>query len=160
MNSEYYLCIISLLTNVVCCCPEIADLCEPEGTWRRKCSIFWIQKDVWHWSRPVLQLKLHHWPGHIKQGCPSSFSKGPEPLVWAGSRAAFVQIKISVVYNIPNYCKIFILTFRNRASYIGRAHHYPPNNPFYIFFQQIYLLNFLNMLHTLRFFLFKMPFIS
>jgi hypothetical protein len=44
--------------------------------------------------------------------------------------------------------------------YIGRAHRYPPNTPFYIFFQQIHVLNFLNMRHTLRFFLFKMPFIS
>ena len=26
--------------------------------------------------------------------------------------------------------------------YIGRAHRYPPNTPFYIFFQQIYVLNF------------------
>ena len=57
---------------------------------------------------------------------------------------------------------VVILTFSNRASYIyiGRAHRYPPNTPFYIFFQQIYVLNVLNMLHTLRFFLFKMPFIS
>jgi hypothetical protein len=38
--------------------------------------------------------------------------------------------------------------------YIGRAHRYPPNTPSYIFFQQIYVLNFLNMLLTLRFFLF------
>ena len=44
--------------------------------------------------------------------------------------------------------------------HIGRAHRYPPNTSFYIFFQQIYVLNILNMLHTLRFFLFKMPFIS
>ena len=44
--------------------------------------------------------------------------------------------------------------------YIGRAHLYPLNTPFYIFIQQIHVLNFLNMLHTLRFFLFKMPFIS
>jgi hypothetical protein len=38
--------------------------------------------------------------------------------------------------------------------YIGRAHRYPPNTPFYIFFQQIYVyvLIFLNMLHTLYFF--------
>jgi hypothetical protein len=39
--------------------------------------------------------------------------------------------------------------------YIGRAHRYPPNTPFYIFFQQIYVLNLLNMLHTLRFFSLK-----
>jgi hypothetical protein len=44
--------------------------------------------------------------------------------------------------------------------YVGRAHRYPPKTPFYIFFQQIYLQNFLNMLHTLRFSLFKIPFIS
>jgi hypothetical protein len=36
--------------------------------------------------------------------------------------------------------------------YIGQAHRYPPNTPFYIFLQQIYVLNFLNMLHALRFF--------
>jgi hypothetical protein len=36
--------------------------------------------------------------------------------------------------------------------YIGQAHRYPPNSPFYIFFQQIYILNFLNMLHTIQFF--------
>jgi hypothetical protein len=39
-------------------------------------------------------------------------------------------------------------------------HRYPPDVAFYIFIQQIYVLNILNMLHTLRFFLFKMPFIS
>ena len=35
-------------------------------------------------------------------------------------------------YNNSYLCS---LTFRNRASYIGRAHRYPPNTPFYIFFQ-------------------------
>jgi hypothetical protein len=44
--------------------------------------------------------------------------------------------------------------------YIGQTRRYPPNTPFYIFFQQIYVLNFLIMLHILRFFLFKIPFIS
>jgi hypothetical protein len=43
--------------------------------------------------------------------------------------------------------------FRHLASYmLGRAHRYPPKTPFYIFFQQIYVQNFLNMLHTPRFF--------
>ena len=54
----------------------------------------------------------------------------------------------------------FINLYEPCGLYIGRAHRYPPNTPFYIIFQQIYVLNFLNMLHTLRFFLFKMPFIS
>jgi hypothetical protein len=41
------------------------------------------------------------------------------------------------------------LTFRHLASYmLGQAHRYPPKTPFYIFFQQIYVQNFLNMLHT------------
>jgi hypothetical protein len=44
--------------------------------------------------------------------------------------------------------------------YIGRAHLYPPNTSFYIFIQQISVLNILNMLHTLSLFLFKMPVIS
>jgi hypothetical protein len=44
--------------------------------------------------------------------------------------------------------------------YIGRAHRYPPNTPFYIFLKQIYILNLLNMLNTLSFLLFKMSFIS
>jgi hypothetical protein len=50
--------------------------------------------------------------------------------------------------------------YETYALYIGRAHWYPPNTPFYIFFQQIYVLNFWNMPHTLRFFLFKILFIS
>jgi hypothetical protein len=38
--------------------------------------------------------------------------------------------------------------------YTGRAHRYPPNTPFYIFFQQIYVLNFLkNAAHSSFFYL-------
>jgi hypothetical protein len=53
------------------------------------------------------------------------------------------------------------------------ANHLTPNGHFsgrtapltyrcsiFVFIQQIYVLNILNMLHTLRLFLFKMPFIS
>ena len=39
-------------------------------------------------------------------------------------------------------------------------HRWPLDVAFYIFIQQIYVLNILNMLHTLRFILFKKPFIS
>ena len=45
----------------------------------------------------------------MEQGWPTSFSKGPEPLLWASSRAAFVEINISGVHNILNYRKIFVL---------------------------------------------------
>jgi len=38
--------------------------------------------------------------------------------------------------------------------------HKSPNVAFYIFNQQIWVLNILNMLHILHFFLFKMPFVS
>jgi hypothetical protein len=51
--------------------------------------------------------------------------------------------------------QICLLTFKNRTSC-----RYPPNTPFYVIFQQISILNFLNMLHNLRFSLFKMQFIS
>jgi hypothetical protein len=57
-------------------------------------------------------------------------------------------------------CGFMLNLYEPYVLYIGQAHRYPPNTPFYIFFQQIYVLNFLNMLHTLHFFLFKMPFIS
>jgi hypothetical protein len=35
---------------------------------------------------------------------------------------------------------------------LGRPHRYPPNTPFYIFFSANIRTEFLNMLHTLRFF--------
>ena len=55
----------------------------------------------------------------------------------------------------------WILTFSRLTTYIYVVpHRWHPDVAFYIFIQQIYVLNILNMLHTLRFFLFKMPFIS
>jgi hypothetical protein len=55
------------------------------------------------------------------------------------------------------HSKALLNLYEPCVLYIGRAHRYPPNTPFYELFQQIYILNFLNMLHTLRFFLFKIP---
>jgi len=52
------------------------------------------------------------------------------------------------------------LTFSRLMTYIYVVpHRKPPDVAFYIFIQQIYVLNILNMLQTLSFFLFKMPFI-
>ena len=52
------------------------------------------------------------------------------------------------------------LTFSRLMTHIYVVlYRQPPDVAFYIFIQQIYVLNILNMLHTLRFFLFKMPFI-
>jgi hypothetical protein len=38
---------------------------------------------------------------------------------------------------------------------LGRAHRYPSKTPCYIYFQQIYAQNFLNMLQTIGFLHFK-----
>jgi len=44
--------------------------------------------------------------------------------------------------------------------YRGRTSPLTSKFAFYIFIQQIYVLNILNMVYTLRFFLFKMLFVS
>ena len=44
--------------------------------------------------------------------------------------------------------------------YSGRTAPLTSKVTFYIFIQQIYVLNILNMVYTLRFFLFKMQFVS
>jgi hypothetical protein len=45
-----------------------------------------------------------------------------------------------------HHCSININLKESCVLYIGQAHRYPPNTPFYVFFQQIYVL------HTLLFF--------
>jgi hypothetical protein len=45
------------------------------------------------------------------------------------------------------------------ATLVVVLHHQPTDAAFYTFIQQIYVLNVLNILHTLRFFLFKMSLI-
>jgi len=46
------------------------------------------------------------------------------------------------------------------VNYSGRTAPLTSKVPFYIFIQQIYVLNILNMVYTLSFFLFKMQFVS
>ena len=46
------------------------------------------------------------------------------------------------------------------VNYIGRTAPLTSKVAFYIFIQQIYVLNILNMVYILRFFLFKMQFVS
>ena len=46
------------------------------------------------------------------------------------------------------------------VNYSGRTAPLFSKVAFYIFIQQIYVLNILNMVYTLRFFLFKMQFVS
>ena len=52
------------------------------------------------------------------------------------------------------------LTFRNLASYIQDGRKITLQMPHFIFIQQISVLNILNLLYKLHFFLFKMPFIT
>ena len=52
------------------------------------------------------------------------------------------------------------LTFRNLAFYTQDGRKITLWMPYFIFIQQMSVLNILNMLYNLHFFLFKMPFIS
>jgi hypothetical protein len=74
-------------------------------------------------------------------------------------------------------CAIYVITQRaiviRNAFPLSSVNHLTPNGHFsgrtapltyrcsiFLFIQQLYFLNILNMLHTIRFFLFKMSFIS
>jgi hypothetical protein len=62
--------------------------------------------------------------------------------IWAVLR----QVTSQASQHVRCMCSI-VLTFQKPCViYTGRAHRYPPNIQFYIFFQQIYVLDFLNML--------------
>jgi len=60
-------------------------------------------------------------------------------------------------YSINATC-INLLT--PNVNYIGRTAPLTSKVAFYIFIQQIYVLNILNMVYNLPFFLFKMQFVS
>jgi len=61
--------------------------------------------------------------------------------------------------NCKTYRPIFNLLTPN-VNYSGRTAPLTSKVAFFIFIQQIYVLNIFNMVHTLRFFLFKMQFVS
>jgi len=61
-------------------------------------------------------------------------------------------------YSNPYRDKINLLT--PNVNYSGRNAPLTSKFAFYIFIQHIYILNILNMVYTLRFFLFKMQFVS
>ena len=66
---------------------------------------------------------------------------------------------VEYIYLFSNiYTSINLLT--PNVNYSGRTAPLTSKVPFYIFIQQIYVLNILNMVYTLRFFLFKMQFVS
>jgi len=67
---------------------------------------------------------------------------------------------------VPALCSDFVtlIPYINlltpNVNYSGRTAPLTSKVAFYIFIQQIYVLNILNMVYTLRFFLFKMQFVS
>jgi len=65
----------------------------------------------------------------------------------------YVQVVDVMLYNLFNH-----LTPNGHFS--GRTAPLTYRHCIFLFIQQIHIPNILNMMHTLRFFLFKMPFIS
>ena len=78
-----------------------------------------------------------------------------------------IRIPIMIVVLLGCYAMLCNIPLERRSHliqepcvlYKGRAYRYFPDTPFYIFFQQIQVINILNMLHTLCFSPCKMPFI-
>ena len=77
----------------------------------------------------------------------------------------FITILHAYLKDIREICKLRVN--RNclnlltpNVNYSGRTAPLTSKDTFYIFIQQIYLLNILNIVYILRFFLFKMQFVS
>jgi hypothetical protein len=117
---------------------------------------------------PFVYSHLSQVRGHVIQ--PSDF--------WSSSSSFCIQLSVhlfgdcgilhSFYMTKPSYSLAF-----NKPDTVLPLNHLTPNGHFsgrtapltyrwciFLFNQQIYVLNILNMLHTPRFFLFKMPFIS
>ena len=81
-------------------------------------------------------------------------------LVWR-FKTCSLNTRMYAVPQAQKDChKPWPLTFRNLASRIQDGRKITLWMPHFIFIQQISVLNILNMLYNLHYFLFKMPFIS
>jgi len=69
------------------------------------------------------------------------------------------MIAITLTTKFPFVNKPLTL-WRLTTTTVVVPQRYPLNVAFYIFIQQIQVLNILNIVYTLRFFLFKMQFVS
>jgi len=76
-------------------------------------------------------------------------------IPWKGILLFGVRLNI----HFPSFTTLFNHLTPN-VNYSGRTAPLTSKVAFYIFIQQIYILNILNMIYTLRFFLFKMQFVS
>jgi hypothetical protein len=74
-----------------------------------------------------------------------------------------IMLRVTIVsykYSAFSILNCFLNLYESCVLYWGRAHRYPEHPVFFIFFSTITRSESLKMLHTLHFFLFKMPFIS
>ena len=74
---------------------------------------------------------------------------------WIFLKIGFIALRCTNVY-----MKFFINHLTPNGHFSGRTAPLTYRCCIFLFIQQIYVLNILNMLHTFRFFLFKMSFIS
>jgi hypothetical protein len=102
----------------------------------------------------VLKAKFK---GHKVVVLQNNIKKANKGYKWDGAiECEFHTEKIWLSVLIIDALTIWRLT----ATLVVLPQRQPPDVAFYVFIQQIYVLNILHMLHTLRFFHFKMPFIS
>jgi hypothetical protein len=87
--------------------------------------------------------------------------KHQRPQITAGSikstQEVYCFLTSSITVLLENR---FINPLTPNDPYRGRTAPLTSKVPYYVFIQQIYVQNILNMVYTLRFFLFKMQFIS
>ena len=87
---------------------------------------------------------------------------GEEYRSLSSSLCSFLHFPVTSSLLGPNILlnTLFLTVWRLTTHIWVVPHRLHPNVAFYIFIQQIYVLDILNMLYTLRFFFFKMQFVS
>jgi len=138
-------------------------------------STFVISKKIWKISNTAvisLQRETSRSAVHvsIKYDNPKCFGmsefrfKPGSVLRFAGVSLIppLLDTLVSFIYTLP-YINLATGSIVNlltpNVNYNGRTAPLTSKVSFYIFIQQIYVLNILNMLYNLRFFLFKMQFV-
>jgi hypothetical protein len=63
-----------------------------------------LRPDIWRYDLNIglLSADVRNIYIHINYGFPTFFRTGPQPLFWAGLRAARIKITVSDVPNLPN----------------------------------------------------------
>jgi hypothetical protein len=84
----------------------------------------------------------------------------PYGITWLSLDGFSLNFVFDVLKEISHENSSVINHLTPNVHFSGRTAPLTYRCCFFLFIQQIYVLNILNMLHTLRFFLFKTPFIS